>query len=98
MTCYEPTEQSAIEDELMATILIGFEDFDVNDTEDEVQNQENGCDGHIGYHVWLAAESLMVRRIWWTLRIYAFSLVVHQLHAKIAFMPGATDRRVIWWA
>ena len=32
----DPTEDCSIEDELVATTLVGFKDLDMNDTEDEI--------------------------------------------------------------
>jgi hypothetical protein len=56
-------------------VLVGFEDFDVDDTEDEVQYKKNGRDGHIRHDYRLTTEALYVRRVWRALRIYAFPLV-----------------------
>jgi hypothetical protein len=63
----ENTKDCAIEYEFVSATFIGFENFDMYDTKDEIENKENCRDGNIGYDLWAAAEALVTRSIWRTL-------------------------------
>jgi len=52
---YSHTQDCAIEDELVSTAFVGFEDLDMDNTKDEVQDQKHCRDGRIRYYGWLAA-------------------------------------------
>lgn len=51
----------------MPSSLVGLENLDMDDTEDEIQQQEDSRDWNIGYDIWTATQSMIARRIWRTL-------------------------------
>jgi hypothetical protein len=98
------TKDQAVEYELVPTIIVGSENLDMNHSKDEIEDQEDCRDGHIGHNSGILAKTLIAGRIRRSLSSYALILnnISHEVlrseyEGALTEPFGPCEPDMLWW-